>query len=443
MPSARNVESFLLSVLGEFEWHIREAGCWDSVNVQPTLTNAVLPMFRNRWATGPNQYTSDVYSGLHPGLVLASRFLSEDWLLLWFTKLTFGRRCPSTTKPVSTYLAATSSQTLAAEIAKVKANLAELGEVITLTFAPRRCKEKAWGVTYNTKKAMRFHAEFSDTDRPRIKPEYSTDTYRRRHQRPWIAMNPFFMDYFRSRVTSCNPAETYRVHFLFAITLVHEITHAYWFWLNEKTPEPVWHEGERNAELGFSLEREVIGHVVQPMLGYQGIEGIRTLISSELREYTNSKHRMDAVIELQDATKLNKTLTRHDAKRKWPLLKPSDLRGSELFLENSSQKYLGGIKCINMAWVSAWFQEDEWVRRRRDWDRRNMYWPPAVRDAFLVVYDQNGTTVQILRSLNVTSEGDAKIHKELQKEEKELTARKKQREKDKEDFRKAFVEMKL
>ncbi|KAH6414172.1 hypothetical protein HBI08_126620 [Parastagonospora nodorum] len=406
MPSARNVESFLLSVLGEFEWHIREAGCWDSVNVQPTLTNAALPMFRNRWATGPNQYTSDVYSGLHPGLVLASRFLSEDWPLLWFTKLTFGRRCPSTTKPGSTYLAATSSQTLAAEIAKVKANLAELGEVVTLMFAPRSCNEKAWVVTYNTKRAMRFHAEFSDTDRPRIKPEYSTDTYRRRHQRPWIAMNPFFMDYFRSRVTSCNPAETYRVHFLFAITLVHEITHA-------------------NAELGFSWEREVIGRVVQPMLGYQGIDGIRTLILSELREYTNSKDRMDAVIELQDATKLSKTLTRYGAKRKWPVLKTSDLRGSELFLENSSQKYLGGIKCINMAWVSAWFQEDEWVRRRRDWDRRNMYWPPAVRDAFLVVYDQNGTTVQILRSLNVTSEGDAKIHKELQKEEKELTARKK------------------
>ncbi|KAH4067339.1 hypothetical protein HBI56_122330 [Parastagonospora nodorum] len=319
MPSASNVESFLLSVLGEFEWHIREAGCWDS--------------------------------------------------------------------------------TLAAEIAKVKANLAELGEVITLTFAPRRCKEKAWGVTYNTKKAMRFHAEFSDTDRPRIKPEYSTDTYRRRHLLPWIVMNPFFMDYFRSKISSCTPTETYRVHFLFAITLVHEITHAYWFWFNEKTPEPVWHEGERNAELGLSWEREVIGRVVQPMLGYQGIDGIRTLILSELREYTNSKDRMDAVIELQDATKLSKTLTRHDAKRNWPLLKPSDLRGSELFLENSSQKYLVGIKCINMAWI--------------------------------------------LRSLNVTSEGDAKIHKELQKEEKELTARKKQREKDKEDFRKAFVEMKL
>ncbi|KAH3969933.1 hypothetical protein HBI81_127090 [Parastagonospora nodorum] len=420
MPSARNVESFLLSVLGEFEWHIREAGCWDSVNVQPTLTNAVLPMFQHRWATGPNQYTSDVCSGLYPGLVLALRFLSEDWPLLWFTKLTFARRCPSTTKPGSTYLAATSSQTPAAEIAKVKANLAELGEVVTLMFAPRSCNEKAWGVTYNTKRAMRFHTEVSDTDRPRIKPEYSTDT-----------------------ISSCTPAETYRVHFLFAITLVHEITHAYWFWFNEKTPEPVWHEGERNAELGFSLEREVIGHVVQPMLGYQGIEGIRTLISSELREYANSKDRMDAVIELQDATKLSKTLTRYGAKRKWPVLKTSDLRGSELFLENSSQKYLGGIKCINMAWVSAWFQEDEWVRRRRDWDRRNMYWPPAVRDAFLVVYDQNGTTVQILRSLNVTSEGDAKIHKELQKEEKELTARKKQREKDKEDFRKAFVEMKL
>jgi hypothetical protein len=48
-----------------------------------------------------------------------------------------------------------------------------------------------------------------------------------------------------------------------------------------------------------------------------------------------------------------------------------------------------------------------------------------VSDAFLVVYDQNGTVVQILRSLNVRSEGDAKICKELQKEEEELNARKK------------------
>jgi hypothetical protein len=229
MPSTHNFETFLLSVLREFEWNIRESGRWDSVNVQPTLTNAVLPMFRSRWATGPNQYTRDVYSGLYPGLVLASRLLSEDWPLLWFAKLTFGRRCPSTTKPGLTYLAATSSQTPAVEIAKVKANLAELGEVVTLAFAPRSCKEKAWGVTYNTKKAMRFHTEFSDTDRPRIKPEYSTDTYRRRHQHPWIVMNPFFIDYFHSRVSSCTPAETYRVHFLFAITLVHEIAHAHWF----------------------------------------------------------------------------------------------------------------------------------------------------------------------------------------------------------------------
>lgn len=249
------------------------------------------------------------------------------------------------------------------------------------------------------------------------------------------------MDYFRSRVSFCTPAETYRVHILFAITLVHEIAHAYWFWLNERAPEPLWHEGERNPELGFSWEREVIGRVVQPMLGYQGMDGIRTLVSSELREYADSKERMDGIVGMQDATRLSKTLTIHDRKRKWPVLKPSDLRGSELFLENPSGKYIAGIKCIPMAWVSAWFQESEWVRRKGDWDRHNMYWPPALMDAFLVVYDKDGAKVQILRSLNVRSKADAKTYKELQKEEKELNARKKQREKDKEDFRKAFAKM--
>jgi len=443
MPSSPNIESFLLSVLKEFEWYIREAGCWDSVTVQPTLTNPVLPMFQNRWATGPNQHTRAVYSGLYPGLVLASRLLSEDWPLLWFTKLTFSSRVASTTNPGQIHLAATSNSTPAAQIAQVKSNLAELGQVITFLFAPRSCTDRAWGTTYNTKHAMRFHAEFRAADRPSIKPEFSTDAYRRRHQRPWVVMNPFFMDYFRAREAFCTPAETYRVQFLFAITLVHEVAHAYWFWLHERMPEPLWDASERNPELGFSWEREVIGRVVQPMLGYQGVDGIRTLISSELREYRGSEDRMEALVDMQHATRLSRTLTRYGKKRRWPVLKPSELRGSELFLENPGRKYLAGIQCIPMAWVSAWFQESEWVRRKGDWDRHNMYWPPALRDAFLVVYDQNGTTVQILRSLNVSIEGDKKIYKELQKEEKEMDARKKQREKDEEGIRKAFAKMNI
>ena len=55
----------------------------------PSLTNEILPLFRTRWADGPQQYFHDRWQqNLVPALRLASLFLSEEPALFWFSRLT-------------------------------------------------------------------------------------------------------------------------------------------------------------------------------------------------------------------------------------------------------------------------------------------------------------------------------------------------------------------
>jgi hypothetical protein len=54
----------------------------------PSLTNEILPLFRTRWASGPQQSFHDRWQqNLIPALQLASLSLSEDYALFWFSHL--------------------------------------------------------------------------------------------------------------------------------------------------------------------------------------------------------------------------------------------------------------------------------------------------------------------------------------------------------------------
>src|SRR5689334_14299575 len=55
----------------------------------PSLTNEVLPLFRTRWASGPQQCFNDLWhQNLVPALQLTSLLFSEEYPLFWFSRLT-------------------------------------------------------------------------------------------------------------------------------------------------------------------------------------------------------------------------------------------------------------------------------------------------------------------------------------------------------------------
>jgi hypothetical protein len=82
MPEHTDIDYFLLNLVNEFDWHLDKTGYCGGNPQAPSLENEILPMFTNRWATGPNQYTASYFGRMKPALKLASRFLTEDWPLM-------------------------------------------------------------------------------------------------------------------------------------------------------------------------------------------------------------------------------------------------------------------------------------------------------------------------------------------------------------------------
>lgn len=412
MVGQSNVENFLMGLLHEFHWHIRQAGCFANTPTdypQPTLTNAILPMFSDRWARGTNQHFDG--TGLRPGIVLASRMLTEYWTLMWFSKLTFGERHSSPSNPGIKYITPTTYQYTPAAIAEVKENFAEFGEVVTLMFAPRSCKKTAWGMTYNHKLTMPFHAEFKESDMPEIKQKYKSSTYRR--NRPFIVMNAYFMDYFKFELHKSTTSEHYRVVFAFAITLVHEVAHAYYIWLNERLlSEPLWDQSERNNELGYLWERYVMGRVIQPFRIKKAVnDGIRMFLSTKLWPFTNPTERLQVLYNGYDTKNLKMT-TRdaHGVRRTWPVRDPSQFRGSELFIHGNCDTYVAGIQCIPMWWIVQWFREDFWVEQVRQSDQKRRWDGPVLNDAFTIIYEREKLQTWIHRPLNFDAPMDVQIY---------------------------------
>jgi hypothetical protein len=71
-----------------------------------------------------------------------------------------------------------------------------------------------------------------------------------------------FQDYFRYSYANGSITAAYRQQSTFAVTLVHEVAHAYGYWLGG--PKGLtWSIWEKKAELGNSWEYNVIGRVVQ------------------------------------------------------------------------------------------------------------------------------------------------------------------------------------
>jgi hypothetical protein len=406
------IDNFLQSLLRDYDPHVHAAGGYDGAAsyLAPTLANSMLPMFSDRWASGPDQHTPEILPIMRPALLLASRLLKEYYPLLWFCRLTFGQRKQMAASS-DTYLEATEYMNTPASVAAVENNIKELGEVVTLMFAPRSCKIGAYGMTYSAPAATAFFDQFSGTDWPPIMDKYRW-AFGYRRCRPCIAMSASFQDFFRNSWSDLSASARYRVHFVFAIVLVHEIAHAYNFWLHGGLKEPLWGNWERHAELGYSWERHVIGRVINPV-SYRETGGFSTLFDTELRLHETRQQRHDAAKVLFGFSDSRLTCLDARGKRpcKVPMFDPSDFRGNELFLSRPCKQYTAAIRAIPMAFIVSWFQESEWNRWKQWWLSYNYYVPPPLVGAFMIMYERDADQAQILRLLNPSFSNDAKILK--------------------------------
>jgi hypothetical protein len=415
MPSRPDIDNFVLNLVNEFDWHLNKTGCFGGSHPFPCLENEILPMFTTRWASGPNQRTASYFSRIKPTLKLASRLLTEDWPLMWFYNLTFGTQRAHPLLKDTKYLEHPTKY-LPANMAVVKKNIRELGEVITFMHAPSTSTKLSYGTTYRRKFDAPSFDSFRESDWPSCSDQF--DASGKRRLRPCIVLNPYFQDYFldRNGWDSASQTSRYRTLFVFAVTLCHEFVHAYWHWLYRYADkEPCWNKSERVNELGFSWERQVIGRVVCPVQ-FKNFNGYRILFSAEIQEYKNAQEYFDMVANVDGMARAY--LTTRDAKGKerlWPLLEPSDVRGSPLYLGRRCESFLALVTCLPMSWVVAWFQEKFWRDGKRMWDEKDNYLAQPVQNPFMVVYKRNTKEAWVFRPLREDHEVDRRILKEMGK----------------------------
>ncbi|CAO2658614.1 Nn.00g063370.m01.CDS01 [Neocucurbitaria sp. VM-36] len=345
MSSGYPVDHFLENLLREHAGHVyqRESDGGASASLPPSLTNEILPMFTDRWASGPDQYRREIFYKLRPALQLASLLFTENYPLAWFSHPTFGHRFRYST---GTYV--------------MPSHYSSSPEAL-----PRLC-------------------EFRHDDWP---PILSREGY----TRPVIMLNACFQEFFRKYYSMhASYAERYRALFTFAVTLGHEVAHAYEFWLTGSDSEPHWSWGEKHAELGFSWEVSIISRVLNPITGDMGDWGrFHKLCSIRLEEYATEADREHLLRELKGRTSAQ--FTTRDAAgrhRDWPLLQPREFRGAEWYLSRGSIAIVASIYAVPSQWIIDWFQKDVW---------------------FMIIYERNAHGAQIQRPLNPYFEVDAGI----------------------------------
>lgn len=88
----------------------------------PSLTNEILPLFRTRWASGPQQCFNDPWhQNVVPALQLASLLFSESYPLFWFSRLTFAEHREKPGNPPRNYVKPTAYAESIEALREVKA----------------------------------------------------------------------------------------------------------------------------------------------------------------------------------------------------------------------------------------------------------------------------------------------------------------------------------
>ncbi|KAF2833669.1 hypothetical protein CC86DRAFT_400280 [Ophiobolus disseminans] len=417
MPPMTPVDDFLYDMLHQYDLHVQLSGSYDkhARYALPSLKNGILSMFTDRWAAGPGQHCPEIYQKVKPALQLASRLLMENYPLTWFSHLTFGER---RVDAAGTYIAPVVNSMSYDAIAKVKANIRDIGKVITFMFEPPGYEREEYGSCSVDASSRSFFNEFRTSDWPSVRRSDN-----RGYATPCVVMKNDFQTFFRHRYDSASQDEIYRALLVFAVTLVHEFAHAYNFWLTPRRHEPRWSEKEKEAELGWSWERCIIGYGVLPYRHYGDPKAkYRQLYQIKILEYHSYNERNSIFSMLAGSNRTDHPFTTRDAtgsRAKPAVMDGNEFRHSKTWFKNDRKatQFLAAIQTIPMTWVVDWFQEKEWERRNQYWAQQGYYVRPSLGNAYMVLYERDRNQARIMRPLNPAIRVDRHIIKERARED--------------------------
>ncbi|KAF2736449.1 hypothetical protein EJ04DRAFT_562498 [Polyplosphaeria fusca] len=378
-----------------------------------SLSNPIHALFdERRWLRGYEQYTPTFRQRLLPALRLASRLIQEECHLAWFCHVTFGHL--GTDAQNRQYLGVSSSAQSPEAINVVKKNLRDMASVISLMWWPRKYRDtkdgKAWGLCFQSLRDLPWVNDFERRDFP------SVPDRRWNNSHPIICLNPIFQEFFYDGFATASRCTQYRMLYLLATTLVHELVHAYWMFIDREEfhdydwgQEPLFNRHDEKSELGFSWETTTLGRVADAIEGTTlSPRGPTMLFSIQTSTYKNSRDRVAELGKLIDDRGCRVQEITH-------LLPPYDINLPTLPYRGNARTGTSGknmpanaicvIHAIPMSWVAKWFSESVWRKRAEDFKTRGDYVPPGLGPTLVLVYESMDDSIEYL-SVSIKSEAD-------------------------------------
>ncbi|KAF2278062.1 uncharacterized protein EI97DRAFT_282527 [Westerdykella ornata] len=367
-----------------FSDELQRMGCLEDEVPKPNLRNEIHPIFRlDRWMGGYGQPTEEIYPRMKPALRLASLFLTEECTLHWWTHTMLGEEMTAYHDDGSgrtfRYIEANPEEFTPRGRSLARTKLYEMADVIMLMFTPERYKDtrdgKAWGMCSNHSiREFPWAQHFCSRDFPHIPGKYMQDKSRV----PEITFSHKFSDFYCNHYTSSSKCQILRVHFMFAMTIMHELAHAFHMFIGKDNghKEPLHNQFDRYAELGFSWEIGLTGRICNPL--FHTLRDVHALFS--VRTYTWLPHELEKVAEVQRATRYFRDPESSvrfraipiDASLDW--VPTHEWRGVQYFNAQQPEcptNYMCIVVGIPMQWVAAWFLEEEWEENRRFWAKHH------------------------------------------------------------------------
>ncbi|KAF2649871.1 hypothetical protein K491DRAFT_721300 [Lophiostoma macrostomum CBS 122681] len=387
---------------------LQRRGCLEMTLPNCTLRNEIHPIFReDRWMKGYGQHTDEIYKYMKGALRLASLFLTEDCMLPWFTHILYGANRISALRSAENrkliYLEVTKKERSRDAIQKTRDSFVALAECVTLMFIPSTYSrtESAYGITNERRKCWEWSKHFRDSDYPYISRK-NKDLERDGFKNPEIAILGDFQDYYRFGRRQRTQSECYRMEFMFAVTIVHEVAHAHWMFQRRQEymgQEPHWNDYEPGRpELGFSWESVTLGRICNFLYHpreYGPLLSTRTYMwpTQDVRKQQEIYQELYQGVPVEQIGFFQAHTPVHPG---W--LPGHDWRGSEYLCtdpEAAGMSYLCIVHAIPMKWIASWFSEDEWVARRNWWNQTGrdrpgtLFEPPPLGPTFALVYERD------------------------------------------------------
>jgi hypothetical protein len=353
----------------------------------PTLANNTSSMYSiHRWAEGYGQHTRAMFRNMEPSLQAASLITSEMCTLAFYTHLTCGR--PTTDlSSGKLYIAASRYEHSSEGRATTLQKLRDLGETITLMFVPRDHYDGSYyGVTYKHREQVNWIREFHPNDLPSIPDEYRSSS----RSKIVVALSPDFQDFFLHGFRTASMAQRYQMWMLFTSTLAHETAHAYEYFLDRRLggEEPLWSRHEQTCELGFSWETTTLGRIINPI--FSDIKDCQALTSYQSFKYTCKSERLSIFEQVIGRVRRDEWRRVYDTNGRAIEMTPSGIRGGSWFDHAGGRPHgsISVVHAIPMWWITTWFSEEEWNKKRRMWHDHRTYAPPSLGSTFVLLHEQ-------------------------------------------------------